>query len=118
MLGKLGTAWSSPYVVLQQLNEVNVRIAVPGNSKSRKMVIQVNYLKPYCVSECAVLRVMVVAEESDKQEPSGVLVGDQLTPKQVAELQTVLEQFYTELTDAPSLTNACQHQVHTGHWRV
>ena len=50
---KLEEAWEGPYVVLEVVSAVNVRIGLPGK-KNRQKVVHVNLLSSYIESDVRV----------------------------------------------------------------
>ena len=112
MHGKLEEAWEGPYEVTETLNDVNVRICLPGQGKKNK-VVHVKLIVPYEDRLAKVCRIVLVAEDDGCDLVAGKLVGDVLGTEQEADVSRLAETWKEIFTDAPGLTSVLTHAINT-----
>ena len=112
MHGKLEEAWEGPYEVTETLNDVNVRICLPGRGRKNK-VVHVNLIVPFEDRLAKVCRVVLVVEDDGCDLLAGKLVGDALGAEQEADVSRLAETWKEIFTDAPWLTSVLTHALNT-----
>ena len=98
---------------MESLNDVNVRIGLPGRSKKTK-VVHVNLIVPYVEKTARVCRMVPVAEDDGCEFRAGGLVGSPLLVEQEREIQKFVDSWAEILTDVPGRSKMLKHSINTG----
>ena len=110
MASKLKESWHGPYLVVDKLNRVDYKIEV---GKKKFKTLHINNMKKYFDRELEVMRLVVVAEESEEESGRVPMHGscDSFNRQMVVVLE---EEFPDVFRDVPGRTGVWKLQIHTG----
>ena len=123
---KLLMQWKGPFPITEKLGTVDYRIDMHGVQKT----FHANLLKLYVSREPELVGALGVIEPDEEtseiqeervsipekqrtQGPEDVYVSDRLSPHEVLQVKSVLQDFTDVPTDVPGLTNILEHKIVT-----
>lgn len=108
---KLEESWGGPYVITEQISEVNYRIRHCLGKRKAK-VVHINSIKLYTEREDVVNRIMVVG--SEEEDDGAVCLVDRSKEYVARDVKLIEVKFEDVLSEVPGKTEAVQMVIDVG----
>ncbi|KAJ8023192.1 hypothetical protein HOLleu_38300 [Holothuria leucospilota] len=123
--GKLQAEWQGPYEITSKVGDTDYEVNT-GSVRKKMRIFHVNMMRPWTERFCLYAQALGLGEHTNEtsndsgigyqptrtQNWSDVHISDQLTPTQRSDVENLLQEFDSIMSDVPGRTQITKHDVY------